>query len=255
MIAGMSERTSYTAGTFSWAELATSDAAAAKGFYAGLFGWDYDERPIPGGGAYVMALRDGHHVAALFQTDQQQPPHWNNYVTVDSADAAATRAQELGATVVAPPFDVMDAGRMAVVQDPTGGVLSVWEAREHAGARLVNAPGAMTWNDLTTPDVDAAARFYAGWLGWRIEEIPGAEGYRVIFNGERSNGGMRPDPSMPPFWMPYFGIEDVEDGMDRVRELGGTVHAGPVPVPQGRFAAVADPQGAAFAIWAGTYDA
>lgn len=252
----MSERTSYPAGTFSWAELTTSDADAAKAFYAGLFGWEYDERPIPGGGGvYVMALKDGHHAGALFAGEQQQRPHWNNYVTVESADAAASRAEELGATVVAPPFDVMDAGRMAVVQDPTGGIVSVWEAREHAGAGLVNAPGAMTWNDLTTPDVDTAARFYGEWFGWRIEEIPGADGYRVIFNGERSNGGMRPDENMPPFWMPYFGIGDVEQGMERVRELGGTVHAGPVPVPQGRFAAVADPQGAAFAIWAGTYDA
>ena len=251
----MSERTSYTPGTFSWADLSTTDAHVAKAFYGGLFGWSYDDFPAGEGQVYSMARKGDHTVAALSQT-ADQPPHWNNYVTVDSADDTATKAQELGGTVVAPAFDVMeDVGRMAIVQDPTGAMLCVWQPGSNHGATLVNEPGAMTWNDLSTPDVETAATFYSSLFGWRIEEIPQAEGYRVIFNGERSNGGMRPDKDMPAFWMPYFGIEDVEQGMERVRELGGAVHAGPLPVPQGRFAIVADPQGAGFAIWAGNYDA
>ncbi len=248
----MGERTSYAHGTFSWAELATSDADGAKSFYTALLGWDYDDSPIGDGMVYSMAKRDGRYVAALFGSDQ--PPHWNCYVTVDSVDATAARAAELGGHVMAEPFDVMDVGRMAVVQDPTGAFVSVWEARRHPGAGRVNEPGAMTWNDLTTPDVETAARFYSEWMGWRIEEIPHAEGYRVIFNGERSNGGMRPDPDMPPFWLPYFGVDDVERGMERVRELGGTVHFGPQAVPNGAFAIAGDPQGAGFAIWSGDYD-
>ncbi|HEX2084643.1 MAG TPA: VOC family protein [Solirubrobacteraceae bacterium] len=248
----MSERTSYPPGTFSWADLSTSDADAAKAFYAALFGWEFDDMPAGPGLVYSMARKDGHDVAALSAGDE--PPHWNNYVTVISADEAATKAEQLGANIMAPPFDVLGAGRMAVVQDPTGAILAAWEPRDHHGARLVNAPGAMTWNDLTTPDVDKAAEFYGEWLGWRTEEIPEADGYRVIFNGERSNGGMRQATDMPAFWCPYFGTEDVERGMERVRELGGQVHFGPQAVPQGAFAVVGDPQGAVFAIWSGRYD-
>src|SRR4051812_49239985 len=177
----MGERTSYAPGTFSWAELATSDAEAAKTFYTALFGWDYDDQPIGDGPVYSMAQRDGKSVAALF--DSEQPPHWNCYVTVESADAAAARAGELGANVMAPPFDVFTAGRMTVISDPTGAVLSLWEPRDSIGAYRVNEPGALTWNDLLTPDPAASAQFYGDLLGWTTEEIPNADGYRVISNG------------------------------------------------------------------------
>src|SRR5690349_19436522 len=112
----MGKRTSYPPGTFSWAELATSDADAAKAFYTSVLGWDYRDSPLPDGSVYSMATRDGGDVAALFQSDQ--PPHWNCYVTVASVDESAARAGELGATVAAEPFDVMDVGRMAVIIDP-----------------------------------------------------------------------------------------------------------------------------------------
>jgi uncharacterized protein len=254
----MGERTSYPPGTFSWAELATSDADAAKSFYTALFGWDYDDRPIPDGSTYSMALRDGKQVAALFGSSE--PPHWNCYVTVASADAAAARAAELGGNVLAEPFDVLDAGRMAVIADPGGAALCVWEPRANIGADLVNTPGAMTWNDLVTPDPDGAAAFYGGLFGWTVEEIPGSGGYRVIRNGERSNGGIMPlDPERmgagtPPSWMPYFGHDDVHRVVDEIGGLGGRVFNGPVQVPAGEFAVLGDPQGAVFAVLTGEYD-
>src|SRR3954447_3611770 len=186
----MGERTSHPAGTLSWTDLTTSDAGAAKRFYGELLGWEFDDLPIGDGQFYSMAKLGGLEVAALSQSDQ--PPHWNVYVTVDAADAAAARAAELGATILAEPFDVMQARRMAVVQDPTGAIISAWEPGDSIGARLVNADGALTWADVMTPDPDAAARFYGDWLGWTTEEIPEAHGYRVIRNGERSNGGMQP---------------------------------------------------------------
>src|SRR3954454_15907776 len=114
----MAERTSYPPGTFSWAELATSDADAAKSFYSTLFGWDYDDNPIGDGQVYSVARRDGKRVAALFASEQ--PPHWNCYVTVASVDEATARAGELGGNVISEPFDVMDLGRMSVIADPTG---------------------------------------------------------------------------------------------------------------------------------------
>ncbi len=252
----MSERTSYEPGTFSWADLTTGDTDAAQQFYGPLLQWEFDPVPVPQG-VYIMCRRDGHNVAAIGQSDEQ-PPHWDNYVTVLSADDAANRAKELGGTVVAEPFDVMDVGRMAIIQDPSGATLSLWEPKSNPGAGLVNAPGAMTWNDLMTDDVDAAAKFYGDLFGWRAQEIPEAFGYRVILNGERSNGGMlpkRPDMGeMPASWMPYFGIEDVGEAVGRVQELGGRALTQPVPVPNGRFFVIADPQGAICALWSGVYD-
>jgi predicted enzyme related to lactoylglutathione lyase len=253
----MGERTSYAPGTFSWAELATSDADAAKTFYASVFGWEYRDNPIPDGSVYSMALRDGKEVAALF-TETSQPPHWNCYVTVQSVEQAAARAAELGATVAAEPFDVMDVGRMAVIIDPVGAALCLWEAGSHIGASLVNTPGSMTWNDLITPDPAASAKFYGDLFGWTTEEMQGGQGYRVISNGGRTNGGLMPlSPAMgstPPNWMPYFGHEDVERLVREVEGLGGQVYNGPMQLPQGTIAVLGDPQGAAFSVWTGQYD-
>jgi predicted enzyme related to lactoylglutathione lyase len=249
----MGERTSYPPGTFSWAELATSDADGAKAFYTQVFGWEYDDNPIGDDQVYTMASRDGGQVAALFATDQQ-PPHWNCYVTVASVDESAAKAKELGAKALAEPFDVMDVGRMAVFTDPQGAALCIWEARTSIGATLVNAPGALAWNDLVTPDAEASATFYGSLFGWTAEEIPNAGGYRVIRNGDRSNGGIMPSSDLPPAWLPYFGHEDIDRLVDEVPGLGGRVLNGPVPVPAGRFAAFADPQGAVFSALTGEYD-
>ena len=250
----MGERTSYAPGTFSWAELVTSDADAAKGFYTSVFGWDYRDNPIGEGMVYSTALRDGKDVGALFASDQ--PPHWNCYVTVESADASAARAAELGATVVAEPFDIFDVGRSAVIADPLGATLFLWEARASIGATLVNAPGAMAWNDLLTPDPAQSARFYSELFGWTTVEVPGGHGYRVISNGARSNGGMMTlEPGAgPPSWIPYFGHEDVERLVGEAPGLGGAVVVGPIPVPSGKFALFTDPQGATFAALTGDYD-
>ncbi len=254
----MGTRTSHPPGTFSWAELATSDAEAAKSFYASVFGWEYEDNPVGDGQIYSMAARDGETAAALFASEQP-PPHWNCYVTVQSADETAARAADLGAQVIVEPFDVLDAGRMAALADPAGAVLSVWEPRASIGATVVNTPGAMTWNDLLTTDPEAAARFYGDLFGWTTQEMPGSGGYRVILNGERSNGGISPlhpetMPGAPPAWIPYFGHEDVDGLLGEIEGPGARVLVGPVQVPAGRFAVLADPQGAVFAVMTGDYD-
>jgi len=247
----MGERTSYPPGTFSWAELATSDAEAAKAFYTQLFGWDYEDNPAGEGQIYSMARRDGHYVAALFSADQ--PPHWNCYVTVASADETTQRAKENGASVMAEPFDVMEVGRMAVIADPTGAGLCLWEPRAHIGATLVNTPGALTWNDLVTPDPETAADFYGRLFGWTTEEIPDAGGYRTIRNGDRMNGGILPSEGRSS-WLPYFGHEDVDRLVGEIENLGGKLHNGPVRMPQGSIAVLGDPQGAVLAVWTGRYE-
>ena len=118
----MGERDSYEHGTFSWTDLATPDAQASKDFYGGLFGWDFEDNPIPDDGVYVMARIDGRAAGAMFETTDRHPA-WASYVTVDDLDGTTARARELGANVLAEPFDVMDVGRMSTIQDPTGAVL------------------------------------------------------------------------------------------------------------------------------------
>ena len=167
----MGERTSHAPGTFSWAELVTSDAGVGEGVLHERVRLGVPRQPDPRR-VYSTALRDGKDVAALYESDQ--PPHWNCYVTVESAEATAARAAELGATVAAEAFDVMEVGRMAVIVDPVGAALCLWEPKSHIGASLVNAPGAMTWNDLITPDPAHSARFYGDLFGWTTEEVAGA---------------------------------------------------------------------------------
>jgi uncharacterized protein len=255
----MGERTSHTPGTFSWAELATTDTDAAKRFYTELFRWEHEDQPIPGdGGYYTMLRKDGKEVAALFQAREGMLAFWGSYVTVESADSTAARATDLGGTLMMEPFDVMDAGRMAVIQDPTGAVLSLWEPHGSIGANWVNGPGALTLNQLTTGDPQAAERFYTGLFDWRMEEVSGGdEPYWGIYNGERLNGGMMglpPGAGTPPHWLLYFGSDDVDADGGRVGELGGQVLVGPMDVPGGRILVAQDPQGAVFGLFAGRFD-
>jgi predicted enzyme related to lactoylglutathione lyase len=259
----MGQRTQYTPGTFIWTDLATSDQDAAKKFYGELFAWTADDMPVDdeAGTVYSMMLRDGKHVAAISPQQQAQqeagvPPMWNSYISVESADATAARATELGATVHAPPFDVMDAGRMAVIGDPQGAFFMIWEPARHFGAALVNSPGALSWNELASPDPKASADFYAALFGWEckpMEDMPMT--YFVIMNGERSNGGITElPPGVPPHCLVYFATEDIDAGIAKVEELGGTKLSGPHDIGIAKFAVVGDPQGASFALYAGQLD-
>jgi predicted enzyme related to lactoylglutathione lyase len=256
----MGERTEYTPGTFCWVELTTTDQSAAKSFYGGLLGWEANDRPV-GDGDYVYSMMqvDGKNVGAIAtQPDQQReagvPPTWSSYVSVENADATAERAKELGATVHAPPFDVMDVGRMAVIQDPQGAMFELWQPKAHFGAALVNAPGALVWNELASPDLDASSAFYGGLFGWTVAPFEGgSEQYLSIKNGDANAGGIRPlpDPGPPPHWLVYFGVEDIDAALAKAQELGGTKHAGPIDIGIAKIAIVADPQGAVFALYAG----
>jgi uncharacterized protein len=253
------ERTQYAPGTFSWTDLATTDVDAAKAFYAALFGWQAKDLPVPGGGNYSMQRLEGKDVAAIAPQPQAQrdagaPPAWQSYVTVASADDAAARAGELGGTVHAPPFDVMEAGRMAVIQDPQGAFFMVWEPKDQIGAGLVNVPGALCWNELAAADLDTAPDFYGGLFGWAVEPLEGGPmRYLTIKNGTATNGGMREkQPEEPPYWLTYFALQDVDGHVGKVKELGGSLVAGPYDIAMGsRIAVVADPQGAVFALYAG----
>jgi predicted enzyme related to lactoylglutathione lyase len=256
----MGERTQYAPGTFCWSELSTTDLEGAKSFYAGLFGWEAIDNPVPGDGVYSMQNLGGRPVAAIAPQPQQQrdagvPALWNSYVSVESADAAAERAKQLGGTVHAPPFDVMDVGRMAVIQDPQGALFMLWQPRAHIGAALVNVPGAFVWNELASPNVEASSAFYGALFGWTITPMEGSSlgTYLGIKNGDAMNGGIRElsPPGTPPHWLVYFGVEDVDAALAKVGELGGSTLLGTTDIQIAKIAVVADPQGAALALYAG----
>lgn len=255
----MGERTQYSPGTFCWADLTTIDQGAAKAFYGGLLGWEVEDIPVGDGVFYSMMRLGGKDVAAISPQPQQQrdagvPPAWNSYVSVESADAAADRANELGGTVHAPPFDVMEAGRMAVIQDPQGAFFMVWQPRGHFGAALVNAAGALVWNELASPDLEAPAAFYRDLFGWTVAPFEASpEPYLSIKNGDANNGGIRElsPPSVPPHWLVYFGTDDIDDALAKVEELGGKKMAGPIDIQMAKIGIVQDPQGAVFALYAG----
>jgi uncharacterized protein len=254
----MGERTSHPPGTFSWTDLGAADADTAKRFYGDLFGWSFEDMPIPDGGFYSMARLDGREAAAIYRMQAEQPPAWLSYVTVEDADARASRARELGATAIQEPFDVMEAGRMAVLQDPTGAVFAVWQPRESIGARIVNGHGALSLNQLNTTDPQRAQDFYNELFGWRAEAVDGGEQpYWGLFIGERLNGGMMqlpPGAGAPPHWLVYFGADDVDAAAERIAELGGTVLVPKTPVPGGEILVAQDPQGAVFGLVAGRFD-
>jgi len=253
----MSKRTSYTAGTPSWVDLTTSDAEGAKAFYTALFGWTFIDMPVPNGSVYTMLQKDGSNVAALSAASPDQagiPPHWNTYITVDDVSAAAEKVTALGGSVHVPPMDVMEAGRMAVIQDPSGAFFCMWQAGTSIGSETVNEHGAFTWSELMTNDVDRCGSFYNGLFDWEpsVTDMPNGK-YTSFTQGERGIGGMMAiTPEMgptPPNWMPYFGADDCDATAAKITELGGKVLMPPTDFPGvGRGAMVMDPQGAAFAI-------
>jgi hypothetical protein len=248
------EMTEYAEGLPSWVDLSSPDPAEAAAFYGALFGWDCPEGPAEAGGYRVCTLK-GRNVAGIGPQMSPGPPSWNTYVNTADADAVAGRAKSAGGQVLAEPFDVMDAGRMAFIADPTGAVIGLWQPGQHRGAGLVNEPGTWGWSELLTTDVDACAAFYTAVFGWGTVRNPpdGPLQYVEWTVDGRSVSGMMPKPAempagIPPSWGVYFGVEDTDAVVARIGELGGTVVRPPADIEPGRFAVVADPGGAAFSI-------
>src|SRR3954469_25532521 len=208
-----------------------------------------------------MFTLGGAAVAGLGPAQGGQPAAWNTYVAVDDATAAKQRVEAAGGTTVMEPLPVMDAGTMAIFTDAgEGAFFAVWQAGRHGGAELVNTSGALTMNELATRDLDGAARFYGAVFGWHCEplEIEGFVQYGFFKLGGRTMASVLPmgeafPPEVPSYWTPYFGIADLDAGIETARALGAHVMAGPSPVPNGRFVALKDPQGAVFNLWEGSY--
>jgi len=257
----MAEVTRHNPGSFSWAELATTDPAAAKKFYSALFGWSVVDNPFgpEPDDIYTRLQQTQKDVGALYpmraeQRRQGVPPNWLPYVTVSSADETAENVASLGGKLLMEPFDVMTFGRMAVLQDPSGATLALWEPREHIGAQRVNEPGSFCWMELLSNEVDKTAKFYTNLFGWTAKASTFDDSYTEFWQGEQPIGGlMKTKPEwgpVPPHWTVYWQVEDVDATTAKAKSLGATVLTGPQDIPTvGRFSSLQDPQGAAFSIF------
>ena len=252
----MSIRESYTHGTPSWVDLMTTDPVAAQDFYGGLFGWEFETSPTPDGQEYTMASKSGHAAAGMGQQNPEQvemgiPPMWNTYITVADIEAAAGKVEGAGGSVMMPPMAVMDAGHMAVVVDPAGAVVCMWQAGQHIGSEIVNEHGALIWNELITDNMEAVTPFYKAVfdLDTEDQDMGGGQSYTTFKVGDDMVGGMLPPPmeGIPNHWTTYFAVDSVEDAVATVSDKGGSLMGEPFHVPGvGHMAAVQDPQGAMF---------
>ena len=243
---------------FCWCEVGVADVGRATKFYGRLFAWTVEDQPAGEAGTYGMIRLGGRDVGGLYRlssevTSQGVPPHWMAYVRVADLDAALAKVPDLGGRLAMGPFDVMTAGRMAVLQDPTGGTFALWQPKDHPGSGVMGEPGSACWFELVTTDKNEAGAFYAALFGWKLESFLGAMDYTIFKSGEISVGGMMQRTEemgdVPSHWLIYFAVEDCDGAVSRVRELGGTRVEGPMEVPGvGRFARVADPEGAMFAV-------
>jgi uncharacterized protein len=272
----VSEQDRYIPGVPCWVDTSQPDPEAAARFYGGVFGWEFHDAMPPGaGGAYLMARLRGEEVAAVGSIPEGAPrmAAWNTYVLVESADATAAKVREAGGNVVMEPFDIPEAGRMAVLADPEGAVFCVWQAGRHRGAGIVNEPGSLNFNGLNTRDAEGAKAFYGAVFGWRVLDVQGAGMWALPAYGdhlEKRDPGMRArmaevsapngfenvvasinpiaadQPDVPAHWSVTFAVEDADATAAKASELGGTVLVPPFDAPWVRMTVLADPAGASF---------
>lgn len=259
----------YPHGLISWTDISLPDPEKGKAFYTQLFGWTAEDQfDHDGNYIYTMFSIDGKSTAGMGPMPPEMeeagiPPMWQTYVTVDSVDDAVAKVTEQGGSVVMPPMQIFDSGRMAVVAEPGGAVVSFWQAGNHVGAQLFNQPGAMTWNELNTRDSEATRGFWSKVLGWTFSPMEGTEGadYFIIHNandheacaGDGATGGILQmdenwPPEIPPHWMVYFWVSDTDATIEKLQELGGRVSVPAFDTSAGRMAVVADDQGGTFSI-------
>jgi len=247
-----------TPGAPCWFELATTDQSAAKTFYSQLFGWSVNDVPIGEGMLYSMYQLGGRDVGAGYTMMPDMvaagvPTHWAVYFAAASADGTAQKVTELGGSIIQPPFDVMEHGRMAVCKDPEGAVFSLWQPKSHTGATAMGELNTVCWSELATRDMQKAAQFYVALFGWDTKRSAGAMEYTEFMAGGQPRGGLLQMTEMwqgiPAHWGIYFRVADCDAAVAKVKELGGAIKHGPFDAPGvGRIAVAADPQGAMFSL-------
>lgn len=239
-----------------WVDLASSDAAASRDFYATLLGWEIEVNEDPQYGGYAIASHGGGQVAGIGpKMSPETPTVWSLYIGAADADAAGRAVEEAGGTVVMPAFAVGDQGRMAVFTDPSGAFISIWES-EGMGAFVAGGVGQYGWAELNARGLEKDLPFYKAVFGWDAEHQPMGEGqrdYTTFFSADgQVAGAMEMSPEIPAevpsYWTIYFGVADVDEAFRRALDLGASEMVAPRDFPGGRFAIVRDPQGAMFGL-------
>jgi hypothetical protein len=242
----MPERSEYSPGTPCWIDVSSPDVAESLDFYYRLFGWEGQEQG-PESGGYTVCTLGGRTVAGIAPImDDDNPPRWSIYVCTEDADATAALVEPAGGTVIGGPFDVLDAGRMVVIHDSTGGEITAWQPKQHRGAELVEEPNAWSWCELLGRDLDAEIAFYEAVFGWGVRSD---KDYSEWQHEGRSIGGLLAMPdiapeAIPPMWLPYVSVDDVDETIDRIDGVGGSVRVPPEDFAGGRFAVINDVHGA-----------
>ena len=245
-------------GRFVWFDLSTTDAAAAEEFYKSVVGWktaSWEEGEQP----YTMWMAGETAVGGVGELteearNQGTPPHWSASIQTDDVDATTAKAVKLGGTVLLPPTDIPGAGRFSVLKDPQGVVFSPFTSGGEIVTSGVPKIGEFSWCELMTTDYEAAFTFYSDLFGWQkgeTIEMGGGMMYQIFAPVDMPNGGIYNKPEQVPYptWLYYVRVEDIDVAVERVKELGGQVIAGPMEVPGGDMVAPCiDPQGAMFAL-------
>jgi predicted enzyme related to lactoylglutathione lyase len=253
--------TKHAPGSFCWIELATTDPDGARAFYTGLFGYEVLETPLAEGAVYTTLKLGGRDAAALFRMRPQDypagtPPHWMTYLAAAEVAPATAKVAASGGKILREPFDVMDYGRMSVVQDAIGATFCLWQPVKHFGLGVTHEPGALAWCQLNVPLTagEKAQEFYTKAFDWGFREDPMGMGmvYTTWLADDEPRGGMMPMPpgvNAPAHWLVYLAAPDVDGTAAKAKTLGGKVLVPPTDIPgAGRFAVIADPQGATFAV-------
>jgi predicted enzyme related to lactoylglutathione lyase len=249
------EVTTITPNTPVWFDLASPNLEGSKQFYGQLLGWDAEQVAGPEAGSYTMFRLRGKDVAAVSAImGEGQYPAWTTYIASTNVDETAAKVRTAGGEIAWEPMDVMDAGRMCIFRDPTGAFLALWQPGVHKGAGIMREPGSVAWADLGTRDMPKAKQFYQQVFGWGEKTTPMGPGLPDYtewkLNGESVAGAMditgAVPAEVPPYWLVYFQIENIDQAAECVKQLGGQITTGPLPYPGGRFAVAVDPHGASF---------
>lgn len=237
-----------------WFDVTTSDPDGARKFYEALFGWNYD---IGGQetGFYTMCMIGNSNAAGLGPNmpGQDMPPAWTVYFGVADADATVEKVKQAGGQVMVPVMDVLEYGRMAICTDSAGAVFGLWQPKLHVGATVIEQHGAMGWCEVNTRDASGTASFYGDVFGLKPQKLDDPNvTYFMLNQGEAPVGGVMEMTEafgdMPPHWMPYFVVTDVDTSSQTVKDNGGKVLQEPFDTPYGRISVIMDPQGAALSI-------
>lgn len=246
----------YAHGHFCWVDVMSKGIDEVAPFYEGLFDWQAVKQETPNPEMpYTIFQYQGEVVAGLGQMNAEMessgmPACWNSYINVDDIQASVDRAVELGANLILPAFDIPGAGYEAIIADPTGAPIALWQKQNHFGASYVNHPSGWCWNELITDDLPTAVNFFEDLFDWKVTPTPEDENYLMAVNQGRNNCGFMKKTAemgpMPNCWGVYFSVENIDASVAKVVELGGQIMVPSIEASVGKISVVADPHGAVF---------